>query len=232
MTNRIRELRKSRGMTLDEMATETGISTSFLSRIEKGEDAKDGRGLSLENAVRIARALKCEITDFTTEFSEEDIAEAQKLPLNSKSTPAGDVPNLTIHAGLGNGGLQAVEADAVSGFVVNEFTDGYWSFPEAVRSGFTQIGQTHALPVKGDSMEPTLSGGSIVFVDTTHMMPSPPDLYAVDYGDGLMVKRIELIPRTDQVRVISDNNRYQTYEMSRDDLHVYGRVVASFQWRG
>lgn len=230
MANRIREMRKSRGKTLEELSGETGISTSYLSRIEKGEGAKDGRGLSLENAVRIARALGCEVTDFTSDFSDEDIEAALRLPLSDKA-PDGDVPNLTIHAGLGNGGLLSAEISE-NGVVLSRFTDGYWNFPDSVRSGFRQIGKTHALPVKGDSMEPTLVGGSVVFVDTSHVMPSPPDLYAVDYGDGLMIKRIELIPRSSRVRVISDNDRYQTHEMDREELLVYGRVVASFQWRG
>lgn len=232
MTNRIREVRKSKHLTLEELAEITGISTSYLSRIEGG--GKSTRGLNLENAIRIARALQCEVMDITDEFSAEDIEHGSKLALAPGAKPAqqGDVPNLTIHAGMGNGGVAIVEADAETGIVADDFLSGFWSFPDNIRSGFSQIGKTHALPVKGDSMEPTLPGGSTVFVDTSHVLPSPPDLYAVDYGDGLMVKRIELIPRSTKVRVISDNSRYQSYEMKRSDLLVYGRVVASFQWRG
>lgn len=232
MANRIREVRKTKHLTLEELAESTGISTSYLSRIEGG--GKSTRGLSLENALRIARALQCEVVDITDEFSAEDIEHASKLPLppGTRALPTGDVPNLTIHAGLGNGGVSVVEANAETGIIPEDFLSGFWSFPDDIRSGFNQIGKTHALPVKGDSMEPTLPGGSTVFVDTSHVLPSPPDLYAIDYGDGLMVKRIELIPRTSKVRVISDNDRYQSYEMDRDDLQVYGRVVASFQWRG
>lgn len=233
MANRIREVRKSKHMTLEDLADATSISTSYLSRIEGG--GKSTRGLSLENALKIARALACEVMDITDEFSPEDIEHGTKLGIGSgasKATPHGDVPNLTIHAGLGNGGVAIVEANGNTGHIPDDFLNGFWSFPDNIRSGFTQIGKTHALPVKGDSMEPTIPGGSTVFVDTSHIMPSPPDLYAVDYGDGLMVKRVELIPRTAKVRVISDNDRYQSYEMERTELKVYGRVVASFQWRG
>lgn len=232
MANRIREVRKSKHLTLEELAEIAGISTSYLSRIEGG--GRGTRGLSLENALRIARALQCEVIDITDEFAAEDIEHASKVPLpaGTRSAPTGDVPNLTIHAGLGNGGLSVVEANVETGIIPEDFLSGFWSFPDDIRSGFNQIGKTHALPVKGDSMEPTLPGGSTVFVDTSHVLPSPPDLYAIDYGDGLMVKRIELIPRTSKVRVISDNDRYQSYEMDREDLQVYGRVVASFQWRG
>lgn len=225
MANRIREIRKSRHVTLDELSEQTGVATSHLSRIETGD-----RGLTLEHAVRIARALGCEVMDLTDEFSGEDIEQSGKVAL-TRSRPIGDIQNLTIHAGMGNGGLQQVEG-ADSGFVPEQFVDGHWSFPDRVRERFSHIRETHAIPVVGDSMFPTLTDGSVVFVDTTHVVPSPPDLYAVDYGDGLMVKRIQLVPRTGKVRVISDNkDRYETYELDRADLHVFGRVVASFQWR-
>jgi phage repressor protein C with HTH and peptisase S24 domain len=227
MTNRIREVRKSKHLTLEELAGLTGISTSYVSRIEAG-----GRGLSLENAVRIARELQCEVADITDEFSDDDIEAAQRMDLSAPARSSGDIPNLTIHAGMGNGSLEQIEGGE-SGFVPAEFTNGYWSFPEPIRQRFHNMSKTHALPVIGDSMSPTLIDGAIVFVDTTHVMPSPPDLYAVDYGDGLMVKRIELVPRSKKVRVISDNvERYASYEMARTDLHVFGRVVAWFQWRG
>lgn len=231
MANRIREVRKSKHMTLEELSEVTGISPSYLSRIEGG--GKSPRGLGLEHALKIARALGCDVADITDDFSAEDVEHASKLDL-SRPAPStgGDVPNLTIHAGMGNGGVSVIETNSESGIVPDDFVSGFWSFPDEIRTGFSQIGRTHALPVKGDSMEPTLPGGSTVFVDTTHLLPSPPDLYAVDYGDGLMVKRVELIPRTAKVRVISDNDRYQNYEMDREDLRVYGRVVASFQWRG
>lgn len=230
MANRIRDVRKSKHLTLEELAEKADISVSYLSRIEGG-----GRGLKLENAVKIARALSCDVIDITDEFAEEDIAHASSIGTATKRPlpEVGEqVPNFSIHAGLGNGGAISVEMNAETGFIPEEFVTGFWGFPEDVRTGFKKLSSIHALPVKGDSMEPTIPGGSTVFVDTTHLVPSPPDLYVVEFGDGLMVKRIELIPRTDKVRVISDNERYSSYELQRDELRVYGRVVASFQWRG
>lgn len=231
MANRIREIRKSKHVTLEELSEGSGINYSHLSRIES-----NARGLSLENAVRIARVLGCDVQDFTDEFSEEDIQVADKVtPISLSapaSPPAGDVPNLTIHAGMGIGRIESIEG-AESGFVPENYTEGYWTFPGPIRERFGHLASTHALPVLGDSMEPTLRDGAVVFVDTTHTVPSPPDLYAVDYGDGLMVKRIQLVPKSKKVRVISDNkDQYETYELDREDLHVFGRVIASFQWRG
>lgn len=145
---------------------------------------------------------------------------------------AGDVPQFNIHAGMGNGGLISVTVDE-SGQAINpEDSDGFWSFPDSVKSGMRNLRKIYAMPVTGDSMEPTILGGAIVFVDTSHTVPSPPDIYALDYGDGLMVKRVELVPQSEMMRIISDNERYREYELLRSEVHVYGRVIASFQWRG
>ncbi len=226
MTSNLRSIRNSRQMTLEELAEKLDVSVSYLSRIEAGQ-----RNLGLELAIKAATALGCDVVDLTNEFSQDDVDIAGRLT-SRRPKAKGDVPNLTIHAGMGNAGVVSAETNEHTGLVADDFTDGFWSFPESVRNGFSQLARTLALPVKGDSMEPTISGGSFAFVDTSHLVPSPPDIYAVDFGDGLVIKRIELIPRSDKVRVISDNERYQTYEMKRDELSVFGRVVATFQWRG
>lgn len=179
------------------------------------------RGIKNELAVRYAKKFKVSLEWLVT-------GRAQAVGRKQ----SGDVPQFNIHAGMGNGGLLSVETDQ-SGLAVNpEDSDGFWTFPDSVKAGWRQMPRSYALPVTGDSMEPTLPNGSYVFVDTTHTIPSPPDIYAIDYGDGLMVKRVELIPQSDGVRIVSDNARYRDYELRREDVRVYGRVVAWFQWRG
>jgi transcriptional regulator with XRE-family HTH domain len=49
---RIREVRKSRGMTQDQLATATGLSKSFISEVEN-----DSRNASSKNLLNIADAL-------------------------------------------------------------------------------------------------------------------------------------------------------------------------------
>ncbi len=118
------------------------------------------------------------------------------------------------------------------GEIYSEQSDGFWRFPDAVKAGWRKMPQVYSMPVTGDSMEPTLANGSFVFVDTSHTVPSPEDIYALDYGDGLMIKRVKMVPRTDKILIMSDNPRYGTDELKRVDVRVYGRVVAWFQWRG
>lgn len=227
MANQVRRLRKERDITLEELAGMTDISVSHLSRIESNL-----RRLTLQNVISIARALGVEPEEVSDEFDHADLEAAKSLAVfPNKKGGVGDIPNFTIHAGMGPGGALSVLAND-DGEVYSEHSDGFWSFPDAVKAGWRNMSRIYAMPVTGDSMEPTLPGGSFVFVDTSHIIPSPEDIYAVDYGDGLMVKRVKLVPRTDKVLIISDNERYGTDELLRAEVRVYGRVVAWFQWRG
>lgn len=227
MANQIRKLRKSKDITLEEVAELTGISTSHLSRIEAGT-----RGLNLENVIRIARAINVEPEEISDEFDPADLEQAKSLPVfANKPGRRGDIPNFTIHGGMGPGGaLSVMKNDA--GDIYSDQSDGFWSFPDAVKAGWRKMSKVYAMPVTGDSMEPTIRNGSFVFVDTSHIMPAPEDIYALDCGDGLVIKRLKLVPRTDKILVMSDNDRYGTDELLREDVRVYGRVVAWFQWRG
>jgi transcriptional regulator with XRE-family HTH domain len=152
----------------------------------------------------------------------------EEMPFPAK---VGDVANLDIRAGLGLGSPDGVEADE-RGQLYADHISGFWKFPPAVKAGWRNMPQVYSIPVEGDSMEPTLTSGSYVFVDMTHTLPQPEDIYACDYGDGLTIKRLQLVPRTDKMKVMSDNQRYDDYELRREDVRVYGRVVAWFQWRG
>lgn len=144
---------------------------------------------------------------------------------------AGDVANLNLRGGLGLGSPEGVEIND-EGQIYADHVNGFWSFPPVVKAGWRNMPQVYSIPVEGDSMEPTLTSGSYVFVDMTHTVPTPEDIYACDYGDGLTIKRLQLVPRTDKIRVMSDNARYTDYELRREEVRVYGRVVAWFQWRG
>lgn len=83
--------------------------------------------------------------------------------------------------------------------------------------------------VTGDSMEPTLSDGDIVLVDTSDMRLGFNGLYVLQYQDTIQVKRLQ--KQTDTVLILSDNSVYstETIEIDRvDDLNIVGRV----RWRG
>ncbi|MDX2265405.1 MAG: helix-turn-helix transcriptional regulator [Hyphomicrobiales bacterium] len=56
--NRLRQIRKDRGVTLEKLAETTGLSVTYLSRVETGK-----RGITLEGLEKVAQALSVSVND-------------------------------------------------------------------------------------------------------------------------------------------------------------------------
>lgn len=56
--NRIRELRKAKGLSQESFAAEVGLDRTYMGGIERGE-----RNIAALNLIRIAKTLKVEIGD-------------------------------------------------------------------------------------------------------------------------------------------------------------------------
>lgn len=86
------------------------------------------------------------------------------------------------------------------------------------------------LRVEGDSMEPTLRDGDVVLVDLTRKAPTPPGVFVLFDGIGLVAKRLEHVPNSDPptLRILSDNTRYGVYERTAEEVNLIGRV----RWLG
>jgi phage repressor protein C with HTH and peptisase S24 domain len=80
--------------------------------------------------------------------------------------------------------------------------------------------------VEGDSMEPTLFDQDTVSVDLTKKTPSPPGIFVLHDGMGLVAKRVEIVPRSDplRLRIVSDNSRYAAYDVTVDEANIVGRI--------
>lgn len=209
---------KDRGLNYKQVSIEIGKNHAYIQQfIEREIPSKLGEDV---------RSRLSELLDIPEDELGGRAGRSSRL-----REPTGDVANLAIRGGLGLGTVEGVETGD-DGQIYADHVSGFWSFPPAVKAGWRNMPQVYSIPVEGDSMEPTLTSGSYVFVDMTHTVPSPEDIYACDYGDGLTIKRLQLIPRTNKIRVMADNERYADYELLREDVRVYGRVVAWFQWRG
>lgn len=88
------------------------------------------------------------------------------------------------------------------------------------------------ITVFGDSMAPDFLPGERVLVDLDDRRPSPPGVFVLWDGLGLVIKRLELVPGTDphMLRLIPRNPQYQTYEQPLSDVHINGRVIGKWQW--
>ncbi len=80
--------------------------------------------------------------------------------------------------------------------------------------------------IQGDSMEPTLKSGDLVMVNLNlnYLDPSG-GIYVITVDDHVMTKRIQMFTQSAKVKIISDNEVYETVERHVDDVIVNGRVV-------
>jgi phage repressor protein C with HTH and peptisase S24 domain len=80
--------------------------------------------------------------------------------------------------------------------------------------------------VEGDSMMPTLHDDDIVLVDLGRRSPTPPGIFVLHDGMGLVAKRLEHVANSDppRLRIISDNPFYKPYEVSGEEINIIGRI--------
>jgi phage repressor protein C with HTH and peptisase S24 domain len=80
--------------------------------------------------------------------------------------------------------------------------------------------------VEGDSMMPTLHDDDIVLVDLGRRSPTPPGIFVLHDGMGLVAKRLEHVANSDhpRLRIISDNPFYKPYEVSGEEVNMIGRI--------
>jgi SOS-response transcriptional repressor LexA len=92
--------------------------------------------------------------------------------------------------------------------------------------GKSSIKNIQALNVLGDSMEPTLNDGDIVFMDTMSNNLNRNGVYIVTTPIGLFIKRLQL--KSDgMVALVSDNESYSDELVDADDIKILGKVVGA-----
>jgi phage repressor protein C with HTH and peptisase S24 domain len=85
-----------------------------------------------------------------------------------------------------------------------------------------------AIHVDGESMEPTLSDGSIVFIDREQTNISKDGIFIASTTAGLFIKRIRR--RADgMIELISDNKAYSPEVLAPDEVIIVGKVVGNIE---
>ena len=104
------------------------------------------------------------------------------------------------------------------------------SIDEKIMHNMVGLGNTEleAIHVDGESMEPTLQDGSIVFVDRTQTNINKNGIFIAATTGGLFIKRIH--QRADgMIELISDNSIYPPQAISSDEVTIIGKVVGNIE---
>ena len=76
-------------------------------------------------------------------------------------------------------------------------------------------------------MEPVLSDGDAIMVNIMDGITSPPGIFGIFDGVGILVKQIEVIPDSDPIlaRISTANTQYSTYQRNLNDIRIIDRVI-------
>lgn len=208
------------GLSDIALAAKAGLKRDAVRDIRRRPNANP----SHKTVAAIAKALGCAVGDLT-----DDAGELASIRRNVRAPDVVSINELDVHVGAGLGTddphtlMVAHEAASVVGvhtFPVNSFREAYGIEPGKIR----------ILAVRGDSMEPRLWAGQRVMVDIEDRTPSPPGIFIVWDGLGLVIKRVEVVAGSDplKVRLSSANPAYQAYEITLDEAQINGRVIGTW----
>lgn len=215
------------GWSIAELERRAELSEGGAKNIIYGK-SKNPRADTLK---KIAKALGCTTNDLSRDdIGEDTIANTPDIPADAFGGSSDRILNggmpiteLDVRAGAGPGTLTEENTATHTWRVPTEVIRGYTSAPSE---------ELKIITVYGDSMEPTLMPGQRIMVDIADRTPSPPGLFVVWDGLGLVVKRLQVIPHSDPVcvRISSDNPRYEPYERTLEEAHIQGRVIGGWRW--
>jgi len=162
------------------------------------------------------------------------IADMQPAPISTddraRARPVTiSVPELDVRAQGGSGSDDAPLNGDGQHLVLAE-----WTLPvDYLRAYVASPAAARIIRIVGDSMEPHYNAGDRVLVDTSHQTPSPPGVYVIWDGFGLVLKHVEVLAgrRPATARLSSDNPAYSPYEVPVEDLKVQGRVMGKWVWK-
>lgn len=211
-------MRRAEKLNLDPttLSRRARLSESYVRDLERKE-SKEPRRSNLE---KIARVLGCTADDLLGYKGNR--SQAARSDSGTVS-----VNELDVHVAAGQavsddaGGLMETQESAVvtgvHTYPAGSFREAYGINPSRVR----------IIPVRGTSMEPELWSGQRVMVDIEDKSPSPPGIFVVWDGLGLVIKYVEVIANSDplKVRISSAHQAFQAYERNLGEAYINGRVI-------
>jgi hypothetical protein len=220
---------KHQGITLKGLSLELGRNETYLhqfiwynspQKLDEDDRQKLAAILKVdEQTLRLVRHLG-NTPDLPPEFSpKEEIISSQSPALGNDYT---SIVELGVRASSGGGSI-----------VTDEPELGSWSFPELwlkteLRASVSEL---RIITIDGDSMEGILRSGDKVIVHIGRTEPSPPGIFILFDGIGLVAKRLEFMEGSEppSVRISSSNPSYPPYERTVDEVSIVGRVVGRWE---
>ena len=223
-SRKLKQLRQRAGLSIREVAHALGMENG--SSYQHYEDRFRKPLLPLELTQRLIPIFGAKGIDAAELYALAGVDGGGARVLGVKATASPGtlrIDELDVRASAGDGLISESEKVVAEWQLPSEVVRIYSSAPAS---------DLRFITVLGDSMEPTLQPGQRVLVDTGDRTPTPPGIFVVWDGLGLVVKRVQALAHSEpmRVKITSDNPKYEGYERSLVEAYIQGRVIG--QWRG
>lgn len=180
LSTRLRQARKDAGLTQQELADRAGLAQATISKMESGQISQTTEILTL------ARVLGVNPDWLARGIGPKEKSSPSEVALGSEDFPAIRRVEMKVTAGISGFSIEPLqgEEDPIA-FRADWFAKrGYR--PDAL----------YALSVGGNSMEPGLSSGDTVVINTLDRQPTDGGVFAINYEGELVIKRLFRIGAT------------------------------------
>jgi len=227
---RLKEIREKHLLTQAELANILKKDTTVISRYERGKGAK-ALPYYIEVGLKgIFSDKEIEYIKFGSNIKDKDI-----LVKEPSVTYSNNSKNNLIYIPF----LEDVYASAGGGSCATDGTKrGLMAFDRAFLQDFLGLWSVNNIEIiraGGNSMEPTIKSGELLFVQRWDGSFVDNGIYVIICGSALLVKRVSFDPATKEYILKSDNSEVETYKVKvgeGEDCRFVGRVVAHLESLG
>ena len=240
LAQKIKFLRSENGWTQEDLANKSGVSIQSIKRYETNM----GGNITTSNLEKIAKVFNVQTSYFLKDNNSSlEVRKSDKnlvrksfvspenlsiSPTNLKNSQK-DIKTISIpyfedtYASAGGGMINYDEAP-----VIMDFDENFLRMFLRISGSIKGI---HIINARGDSMEPTITSGELLFINPMQNENGIISgcIYIINYDGDLYVKRIEKNPTTKAITLFSDNKKYEPIIIQKQDLeccHIMGRVVS------
>lgn len=199
----IKQLRKERGLTQDQLAALLGVSRSTIGMYETGSREPD-----FETSEAIADVFNVDMDYLMGRSNVERQFPVTAPPIPSGFDPLPDMEEIPLVGRIACG--EPITAE--------ENLEGYVSAPAMWHATF-------ALLCRGDSMEPTICDGDLVAIKKDVQIENG-QIVAVRIGDEATLKRVYI--HKDYIELRPENSAYTSIILRKEEISevaIEGRAV-------
>ena len=211
--DKLKAARKNRGLTqaqLSEKLQALGrkVSAQQISSWERGDYLPAHRNLS----------AICEILSLDLDYFTEKSGQGEIHPVAHSES---DLPSEFSLVDKRKGAISAGP-----GLRPDNDVDLCLAFRNDWLEQFGGAKQLFVIKVEGDSMEPTLKESDTVLINkNANAIGAGGGIFAINWHDMSMVKRLQMKPQTDEIIIKSDNPNYDSMVVKPNEILIEGKVI-------